>query len=151
MELTDRELHWQRMQAADKDAHAIIAHDFSASRMNATKWREVVEAIGEDSNRYRFRWVDVPKVSDWMNAWIPYPHVTYFDTAAVGPFRTFTIEWMEIDPIEEVKNGLLLKPQRINHTAEIEQRLQEINVPYELVDDYIRVVGYIRNTAKATG
>ncbi len=144
MELTERELRWRQTQAADKDAHAIIARGFSASRMNATKWREVVEAIGEDSNRYR--WVDVPEVSDWLNAWVPYLNSTYFDTAAVGPFKTFTIEWMEIDPVEEVKNGLLLKPQRINRAEVIEQRLQEINVPYEWVGRYIRIAGHVRDS-----
>ena len=148
MELTETELRRQRIRAAYKDAHAVIARDFSASRMNATKWREVVEAIGEDNNRYRFRWVNVSKVSDWMNAWIPFPASTYFDTAAVGPFKTSTIEWMEIDPVEVVPGeGLLLKPQHINHAAEIERRLEEINVPYEWVDGYIRIVGYVRNSS----
>jgi len=60
MKPTSRQLYQQKNQAADKDARAIIARDFSASRMNATKWREVISDLGDLGLRYRLRWVDVP-------------------------------------------------------------------------------------------
>jgi hypothetical protein len=144
MNLTASEVYRIKQTAMDKDAQAIIARDFSASRMNATKWREVIEELEEIPCLYRLRWVDVPDVSLWMGLWIPFLNSTYFDSA-VGQFRTFTIEWLEIDPVEEVSQGLLLKTQHIHHTVEIERRLQAINVPYEWSEGYIRIVGYIRS------
>jgi hypothetical protein len=135
---------FSRIAAADKEHHAIIARDFSASRMNATKWQEMAEALQEIPWVCRFRWVYEPDVSAWMSAWLPYPGSTYFDTASAGPFRTFTIEWMEIDTRRQWGNrGLLVEDDQ---TPEIERRLQEINVPYEWVDGYIRVVGHVRNS-----
>ena len=144
MKPTDRELRWQRVQAADKDAEAIIARDFSASRMNATKWREVVVELEDLKLRYRFRWVDVSDISVWMGAWLPYPGSTYFDTGTVGPFKTFTIEWMEIDPLHQwAEKGRLAEQDQ---TEQIERRLQQINVPYHWEGQHIRIVGYIRNS-----
>ena len=32
-----------------------------------------------------------------------------------------------------------------NQAEEIKRRLQEINVPYDWVEDSIRIVGYVRN------
>lgn len=143
MKPTARELWQQRNQAADKDARAIIARDFSASRMNATKWREAISDLGDLGLRYRLRWVDVSNISVWMGLWIPFPNSTYFDSAAVGPFRTFTIEWLEIGPFHcwAAKGNVVEQ----NQAEEIERRLQEVNVPYHWVDDYIRIVGYVCN------
>ena len=146
MNPTDRELQWQRVEAHDKDTHAIIAREYSASRMNATKWREAIDDLGGMGLRYRLRWVDVPALSVWMGLWIPYSDSTYFDSAAVGPFKTFSIEWLEIDPNVEVRHSKLLAPERTDHSAEIERRLQAIHVPYEWVDGNIRIVGYVRNS-----
>ena len=138
-----RQLYRLKDQAAGKETHATIARDFSASRMNATKWREAIDDLEDLGLRYRLRWVDVPKVSVWMGLWIPFPNSTYFDSAAVGPFRTFTIEWLEIDPFHcWAARGEMVER---NQAEEIERRLQEINVPYDWVEDSIRIVGYVRN------
>lgn len=144
MKPTKRELQWQQNRAADKDAEAIIARDFSASRMNATKWREMVETLQDLKLRYRFRWVDVPDMSVWMGAWLPYPSSTYFDTVAVGPFRTFTIEWLEIGASHRLADKS--EPLGQEQTKEVERRLQQINVPYHWEGQHIRIVGYVRNS-----
>jgi len=133
MNLIDRQLWRQKTEAADKDARAIIARDFSASRMNATKWRETVEALADLHPKCRVRWVDVPAVSDWMSLWIPYPGSTYFDTSPVGPFRTFTIEWLKIDVSEQTGADV------------VEQRLQGIGVPFTREGCHVRLTGYVRN------
>ena len=64
---TDAELQRQKTRAYEKETHAIIARDFSASRMNATKWREIIEALSDLLLNYRFQWVHVPGASEWMN------------------------------------------------------------------------------------
>ena len=144
MKPTDREPRWQRIEAFEKDAKAIIARDFSASRMNATKWREVIEALTEFECPHRFRWVYEPDISGWMSAWLPYPGSTYFDTGPAGPFKTFMIEWMEIDPLHQwAEKGSLSEK---NQTEAIERRLEETGVPGQREGPYIRIVGYVRNS-----
>ena|GEM_PF-1086949 len=143
MKPTDSELRRQRARASDKDTHAIIARDFSASRMNATKWREAIDDLGDMGLRYRLRWVDVPAISVWMGLWIPFSDSEYFDSAEVGPFSTFSIEWLEVDIYHQCgAYGSIVKQ---DSSTEIERRLQAIQVPYEWVDGYIRIVGYVRN------
>ena len=143
MKPSDTELHRKTLNAWGKDVRAVIARDFSASRMNATKWREATEALSDLPLNYRFQLIYEPEVSEWMNIWIPYPGSTYFDTGPAGPFRTFMIEWLEIDARHQWGAKVAVVEQ--DSSAEIERRLQEINVPYEWVDGYIRIVGYVRN------
>lgn len=143
MKPTESHLYRLKDQAADKDAHAIIARDFSASRMNATKWREAIDDLGDMGLRYRLRWVDVPDISLWMGLWIPFPNSTYFDSVAVGPFKTFTIEWLEIDPVHcWAANGDVADRDQ---AQEIERRLQDIQVPFHWEGENIRIVGHVRN------
>ena len=145
MKPTDSELKYQRVDAWEKDVRAVITRDFSASRMNATKWREMIEALSDLPLLYRFQWVNVPGVSGWMDIWIPHAGSTYFDTGPAGPFRTFVIEWLEVDPYHQWEAKGRIAEQ--DHSAEIERRLQEINVPYEWNENNIRIVGYVRNSA----
>ena len=143
MSATDSEIINQRINAWGKDVRAVIAREFSASRMNATKWREMAEALSDMCLSYRFEWVHDPGVSEWMDIWIPYPGSTYFDTGLAGPFRTFMIEWLEIDARHQWgEKGAVVEQ---DSSAEIERRLQEINVPYEWVEGNIRIIGYVRN------
>jgi len=143
MKPTNRELWQQKTQSADKDAHAIIARDFSASRMNATKWRTTIKSLADLGLHYRLRWVDVPDVSVWMHLWIPYPNSTYFDSGPVGPFKTFTIEWLEVDSYHQWGSSGCIHEQ--DQTTEVERRLQEKNIPYHWEDQYLRIVGHVRN------
>jgi len=139
------ELEMRRIKRVteEKEVRAITARDLSASRMNATKWREAIDDLGDMGPRYRLRWVDMPDVSVWMGLWIPFPNSTYFDSAAVGPFKTSTIEWLEIAPFHcRAANGGVAEQ---NQAEEIERRLQEINVPYHWEGQNIRIVGHVRN------
>ena len=134
---------FRHLGTPEKETHAVITRDFSASRMNATKWREMIEALYDLPLYYRFQWVHVPGVSDWMNIWIPYPGSTYFDTGPAGPFKTFAIEWLEIDARHQWGADEGVTEQ--DSSAEIERRLQAIQVPYEWVEGNLRIVGYVRN------
>ena len=142
MKPTATQLYRLKSQAADKDARAIVAREFSASRMNATKWREAIDDLGDMGLRYRLRWVDVPNVSVWMDLWVPFPGSTHFDSLSVGQFKTFTIEWLEIDPFHRwAAQGSITEQDQ---AEEIGRRLQEINVPYQWEGENIRIIGHVR-------
>ena len=53
------------------------------------------------------------------------------------------IEWLEIDARHQWGAKVAVVEQ--DSSAEIERRLQEINVPYERVEGNIRIIGYVRN------
>ncbi len=143
MKPTSKELWVQKLRAAEKEERAIIARDFSASRMNATKWREVIENLGPLYVPYRLRRVDVANVSVWMSLWVPHPHSAYFDSGTVGPFTTVSIEWLEIDPgHRRGDQGTLIEDDQ---TDVIERKLQEIGVAYTWEQAYIRIIGHVRN------
>jgi hypothetical protein len=143
--MTPQELRWQRIQAPEKDTRAILARDFSASRMNTTKWKEVAECFAGLSVECRLKFVDMDKNFERGRFW--YVSGDWLDSGSLGPFTANSIEWFEIDPVEEIQDGLLLQPRRIDHTAELETRLQSASIPYQWENDLIRIVGHVRKSA----
>ena len=139
--VTPQELRWQRIQAQEKDTRAILARDFSASRMNTTKWKEVAACFADLSVQCRLKFVDVDKEFERGRFW--YITGDWLD-GSLGPFTANSIEWFEIDPVEEIRDGLLLKPRRIDHTAEVETQLQSASIPYHWENGLIRIIGHVR-------
>ena len=140
-EMTPEQLRRQKILAQEKDTRAIIERDFSASRMNSTKWAEVVQCLSELKLEYRVRFVDVPdKVFDVRGL----RHVTgdWFDSS-LSTFTAISIEWLEIDPIEKTRDFYLI-PKEVNQAHEIEKRLTAISVPYHWESDLIRIIGHVR-------
>ena len=93
--MTSTELRWQKIQAQEKDTQAILQRDFSASRMNTTKWKEVAECLTDLSVSRRIRFADVAEVLEIGSFW----NVTrdWFDCSSFGPFTSVSIEWLEIN------------------------------------------------------
>ena len=142
--MTPTELYRLKTQAWEKNTRAIIARDFSASRMNSTKWAEVIECLSELNLRYQIKFVDVPdKVFEVRNLW----HVTgdWFD-GLLSPFKAISIEWLDINPMEEEDRGILQKPKLINRAEEAEKWLASKSIPYHWENSAIRIIGHIRNS-----
>ena len=141
MKPTEREMQWIKRLAEEKEVRAIIARDFSASRMSNTRWNQTLWSLEDIPGKRHIKFVDVaePLVGNLRTA-----TDTYFD-GQWGPVLILSVEWLEITPIEEIGRGILQEPTRVNHGAEVERRLQEINVPYERVEDSIRIIGHVRN------
>ena len=127
--------------AEEKEVRAIIARDFSASRMSNTRWQQTLWSLEDIPGKRRVKFVDVKEPLD---GWLRIATKTYFDSWW-GPVLILSVEWLEIRPIEEIGRGMLQEPTQVNHGAEVERRLQEINVTYERVEDSIRIIGHVRN------
>lgn len=76
--------------------------------------------------------------SVWSN-WIIKPSDNYFETEMQGPYLDSDIEWIEVNPVEERKEGRLVPVNEINHTNEIVKELEELSIPYMIVEEIIRI------------
>lgn len=74
----------------------------------------------------------------WSN-WINKPTDNYFETEQQGPSAVSNIEWIDVNPIEERKEGRLLHVKVHDHTDEITQLLEELTVPYMIVEGIVRM------------
>jgi len=70
--------------------------------------------------------------------WIK-PSDNYFETEKQGPYSTGNIDWIEVNPIEERQQGKLVPVKQINHTDTIVKWLEELAIPYLIVEAIIRV------------
>ena len=145
MKPTELEMEWIKRDAEEKDVRAIIARDFSASRMSNTRWRQAFWSLAGIPGVRRVKFV---RSENPLNGQLT-PRTDKYLESSWGVIPFLFIEWLEINPIEDVWRGALQKPQHLNRGPEIERKLQAINVPYEWVDGNIRIVGYVRNDAGA--
>ena len=50
--------------------------------------------------------------------------------------------WLDLNFIEKTSHGLLLTPDVVDHSAEVEKLLSNIGLDYEKGEESIRVFGY---------
>ena len=127
MKPTELEMSRIKRVSKEKDVRAIIAGDFSARRMSNTRWRQALWGLEDMPCKRRVKFVNVREPLDG-SVW---PATQTYCDSNWGPVSIVSLEWFENRTTQEVSRGLLLKPDRIDHSIEIERRLQAINVPYE--------------------
>jgi len=117
----------------------IIERECDGSRMNDTKWMEMLDVLRDLWLWSRVKWLDDAKVSGWtpviqggFSSYLPMPYIEGPST----PTIVLAIEWMEIDPIGAA--------DKVDYRQEIEKRLESVNVPYTWEGSAIRVTGHIR-------
>jgi hypothetical protein len=91
------------------------------SAMNATKWREVAEAMRHlpgGPPRYRIKDIETAGPGGWDREWYYHPL----------PYET--IEWLDVDP--DVR------------AAEVQTALTAIVVPVVPVGQFLRITGWLR-------
>jgi len=130
------------MQTAEqlKDSQRLrryIEREVTASYMNDTKWRELQEAmvnLPDGSPRYRLKELrreEEPSTSNWERDW--QHHLSC-------PF--IAIEWLEIDPTEEIRRGHFVPPLRIDRTNIITAVLKQIGISFHTRERFIRIVAH---------
>ena len=145
MTMTPQEVRVQKIRAHEKDTRAILEREFSASRMSTTKWIEVSECLAEVQVQCRAKFVDFEGGACSLGRfWF----VTgdWFDSVAASVFTSISIEWLEINPIQEIHQGLLVKPTRTDHTEKIEKCFRSASIPYHWENSSIRIIGHVRKS-----
>lgn len=139
------DLRRQKIEAREKNVLAIIQRDFSASRMNNTKWQKLNNALSDLPVAFRVKFVDVSEALPLFSFWAVMPG--RFDSAEYGPFTSVSIEWLDIKPHRIPP----LELEEIHAAHEhVERRLCSIHVPYFWSGDYIRVVGHVRKSEQVS-
>ena len=87
---------------------------------------------------YRLKIKDEALAAPWSH-WIIKPSDNYFETEKQGPYSTSNIEWIEVNPIEERQQEKLVLVKQIDHTDTIVKLLEELAIPYMIVEEIIRV------------
>ena len=120
----------------------IIEQECDGSRMNNTKWMQMLDALRDLWLWRRVKWLDDPKVSQWdrhmqggFASYLPTP----FIENPSSPTIVLAIEWMEIDPMGA--------SDKVDYSGEIEKRLQLVKVPYTWEGSVIRVTGHVRKSS----
>ena len=123
--------------------HKLLARDFSASRMSSTKWREAIAALIVIPVNIAVKFVDAPEMLNIR--FQPWPVGDGYVDSGNGHIFLLSIEWLDILPVEEVREGVAMQRKQVSHSVAVESRLQKINVPYQWEGENIRIVGHLWN------
>ena len=123
--------------------HKLLASDFSASRMSSTKWREAIAALIVIPVNIAVKFVDAPEMLNIR--FQPWPVGDGYVDSGNGHIFLLSIEWLDILPVEEVREGVAMQRKQVSHSVAVESRLQKINVPYQWEGENIRIVGHLWN------
>ena len=127
----------------EQRVHKLLARDFSASRMSSTKWREAIAALSAIPVKIAVKFVDAQEALTIQFS--PRPVDDNYVDSGNGHIFLLSIEWLEVFPVEEVRAGVAMQRKQVSHSAEVESRLQKINVPYQWEGENIRIVGHLWN------
>ena len=97
-----------------------------------------IYAVKAQPYTYRLEIKNESLVATWSN-WIIKPSDNYFETEMQGPYAVDNIEWIEVNPVEERKEGRLVPVKEIDHTDAITKILEDLSIPYMIVEGIIRV------------
>ena len=97
-----------------------------------------IYAVKAKPYTYRLQIKNGSSNAAWSN-WIIKPSETYYETEKQGPYAVHDIEWIELNPVEERKEGNLIPVKKVDHTDEIVKLLEELTIPYMIVDGITRI------------
>ncbi|MCW3074539.1 MAG: hypothetical protein JWP69_1608 [Flaviaesturariibacter sp.] len=86
----------------------------------------------------RFKIKNESLIDDWSN-WLIKPSDSYLEAEGQGPYNISDIEWIDINPVKNHEAGKLVSPKAIDHSGDLVQLLEDLSIPYLIVEQRIRV------------
>ena len=127
-----------------KEIRNIVEQRQLTSYMNDTKWNELRTAMLEEMPfppSYFVKSLFREKVPEyWENVW--YWGDWRTGLSDVGDVKGYWIEWLEIYPQYKKHIGMLVEPQIIDASQELEVVLAKYHIPYEKIGHAYRIYGY---------
>jgi hypothetical protein len=100
---------------------------------------EAIDALTSQfhiDTRAKFKHDEIP--SKW--GWFIIPVPGYVESSAYGPVLERTVEWVELDPIEQRRIGRLVPLQIIDHTPALLQQLAVYGMRSQVIEGRIRLM-----------
>ena len=119
---------------------AYVEAEGITSVLNNTKWERLFNLLNESPYMFTYRRLDLdgntfPKEGS---------HPTGEIAQIYGEF--WSMEWLEIGAIREVRTGMLTAPIVENHTNELVALALEAGVKFTTTSQGIKVYGYVRRS-----
>ena len=120
----------------NRDIFNYIKDHKLSSRMNNTKWKEMVEVITSDDEYLPLVNIKLIFDADSNNSFSP----VWWHEVEKNGFEL--IEWIQIKPFKIEKSGRLIDPKITDYTEFIKSGLDKHNVPYEHEGELFTIYGY---------
>jgi hypothetical protein len=86
---------------------------------------------------YRIKMLEQERATQWSR-FLVIPKEGFIESY-MGPVLLQNVHYVEINPYEVRYMGRLEQDKRFNHSDEIEALLTQLEIPYSMVEQYIRI------------
>ncbi len=100
-------------------------------------WRKLLDVITEKERYYRVKLFEDNETTRWED-WLIEPIECCIESG-FGPIGKWEVEWIEIDPIFEIKKGKGVPSEWVDDTQLICEKLAKENIEFEIINHFIRI------------
>ena len=87
---------------------------------------------------YKIKLTNKPLTNDWDKMFIR-PEKSYVEFGQTGPVRISEVDWVDINPIEQIRIGARVPDKYNDHTDNIKNYFDKNSIKYSINDKTIRV------------
>jgi len=110
------------------------------SVLNNSKWQRLFDLLDQSPLMFRYRRTDLNGTT------FPEEPGSFTPELAQVWGNFWSMEWLEISAVEEIRKGALLKPEIRDFTPELIAIAHEAGVKFTLINQGITVYGYVRRS-----
>lgn len=100
-------------------------------------WKTICKCVSDHGLRCRVLLLD-GCLTDW-SPWLTLPSPSYAEIKSYGPFRLLDVVYVEIESIESRHVGNRVPPKLIDHSEEVRQELDRLDLAFEQTQSTFRV------------
>lgn len=99
----------------------------------------LIDFFREVNCSFKVKLVNRPLTSNWNKMFIR-PVQSYVEFGHSGPVKISELEWIDINPVEQIYIGRLVPDKFINHSQGVKDFFDKNAVKYSINDEIIRVI-----------
>jgi len=99
----------------------------------------LTDFFAEVNCSYKVKLTNKPPTSNWDKMFIR-PEKSYVEFGQTGPVRISEVEYIDINPIEQIRIGARVPDKRNDHTDLIKNYFDKNLIKYSIDDKTIRVI-----------
>jgi hypothetical protein len=88
---------------------------------------------------FKVKLKNIPETNNWDKLFIR-PAKSYVEFGQTGPVKISEVEWLDINPIEEIYIGTRVPSKYFDHSDSIKNYLDQHSIQYSIYNNIIRIV-----------
>jgi len=99
----------------------------------------LVDFFSKVNCKFKVKLKNIPETNNW-DKWFLRPSKSYIEFGQTGPVKISEVEWLDINPIEQIYIGTRVPSKYCDHSDSIKNYLDHYSFKYSIQNKIIRIV-----------